>query len=52
MSIGQGVAEGWIIPGLGQPPAPGERALVSRTIAEVLAEDRGDSGEQVSGTNP
>jgi prevent-host-death family protein len=43
--IRQGIAEGWITPALNGPRAvvpPVRRVKAKRTIAEILAEDRGD----------
>ncbi len=37
----EGVAEGWITPGADEPPAPATPVPATRTISEVLTEDRG-----------
>jgi prevent-host-death family protein len=38
----QGVAEGWVRPGTGERLRPTRRFRGLRTIAEVIAEDRGE----------
>ncbi len=42
LRIEEGVAEGWLTPGSGARLRPAQRAPGSRTVAEVLAEDRGE----------
>jgi prevent-host-death family protein len=37
----EGIAEGWITPGSEDPPAEVVAVRASRTISEVIAEDRG-----------
>jgi prevent-host-death family protein len=41
-AVDRGVEEGWITPGLGGPLPPVRPATSTRTIADVLAEDRGE----------
>lgn len=41
--IGQGIREGWIRPGNGEPPRPVERRFkATMTVQEMMDEDRGD----------
>ena len=41
LRLEQGIAEGWVKPGSGEPLRPVKRRKGLRTIAEVLEEDRG-----------
>ena len=42
INLDQGIAEGWIRPGNGEPVRPVRRFKASMTIQQVLREDRGD----------
>lgn len=42
LRLEQGIAEGWITPGSGERLALIPRVRATRTIADVLAEDRGE----------
>jgi prevent-host-death family protein len=42
LRLEEGVQEGWITPGSGQPLAPVRRVRSARRIADALAEDRGE----------
>ena len=37
----EGIAEGWVTPGVDEPPVPVTRVAATTTIADVLEEDRG-----------
>jgi prevent-host-death family protein len=42
-SIAEGIRGGWITPGNGEPPVfPTRRFTISRSIQEILDEDRGE----------
>jgi prevent-host-death family protein len=41
LRLEEGIAEGWVTSGSGKPLRPVRRAKGRRTIADVLAEDRG-----------
>lgn len=41
LSLGKGIAEGWITPGSGHPLAPVDRQPAAATVADALSEDRG-----------
>jgi prevent-host-death family protein len=41
LRLEEGIAEGWVTPGSGTPLRPVRRVKSRRTIADVLAEDRG-----------
>lgn len=42
LRLEQGIAEAWIRPGDGRPPAPAKRFPARTTIAAILAADRGE----------
>ena len=41
LRLDDGVAEGWLTAGNGQPPQPSPRFRSARGVLDVLAEDRG-----------
>jgi prevent-host-death family protein len=41
LNLEEGIAEGWITPGSAERLSPVPRVRASRTVADVLAEDRG-----------
>ena len=41
-TLNQGIEEGWITSATSAPPRPPRRHTSDRTIADLLAEDRGD----------
>jgi prevent-host-death family protein len=40
--IEDGIRDGWIVPGTGEPLAQVQRSTSSRRVLDVLAEDRGE----------
>lgn len=42
LRLEEGIADGWVTPGSGQPLAPVERIRSARSVADVLGEDRGE----------
>lgn len=41
LRLEEGVQDGWVRPAAGEPRGPWRRFRVSRSIAEILSEDRG-----------